>query len=207
MDRDGGTEARILQAATEVFLNKGRDGARMQEIAEKAGINKALLHYYFRSKDRLYEEVFRKECGAYIGSFLASVPETEDMEVFLRFFIDHYIDRLAQRPQVVSFVLWEIQQGGERFGRIIREFLFREENDARPFIVDIVARAVASGRIRKVDPIQFILSLLGVCVYPFVARPILERIVDGLDVLSEAFLEKRKEEVFRLFWEGIQHEG
>ena len=52
------TEKRILQAATEVFLQKGMGGARMQEIADKAGINKAMLHYYFRSKDRLYEQVF-----------------------------------------------------------------------------------------------------------------------------------------------------
>ena len=55
------TEQKILQAATEIFLEKGHDGARMQVIADKAGINKALLHYYFRSKDKLFRTVFKKE--------------------------------------------------------------------------------------------------------------------------------------------------
>lgn len=207
MDRDIGTETRILQAATRIFLEKGRDGARMQEIAETAGINKALLHYYFRTKDRLYEEVFRREFETYMGGFLSSIPETQDFKTLLRFFIDNYIDRLAQRPQVVSFVLWEIRQGGEMFQRVMKNYLYRDGATERPFFVGLVDRAVEAGHIRQVDGVQFIMSLIGVCVYPFIARPILERMMVGVDVLSEAFLKQRKEEVFQLFWHGIKADG
>ncbi|MCB0293033.1 MAG: helix-turn-helix transcriptional regulator, partial [Calditrichaeota bacterium] len=61
------TERKIVEAASTVFLEKGKTGARMQAIADRAGINKALLHYYFRSKDRLYQEVFERQVETFVG--------------------------------------------------------------------------------------------------------------------------------------------
>ena len=78
------TEAKIIQAATEVFLEKGKDGARMQEIAQKANINKALLHYYFRSKDKLYEKVFREKVFNFLDELFSSVPETNEIKTVLK---------------------------------------------------------------------------------------------------------------------------
>ena len=93
------TEAKIIQAATEVFLEKGKDGARMQEIAQKANINKALLHYYFRSKDKLYETVFRERVFRFLDELFSSVPQTDDIKTVLKEFTVNYIDLISAHPE------------------------------------------------------------------------------------------------------------
>lgn len=71
MDKDLTTEQKILEAARKIFLEKGLDGARMQDIADKAGINKAMLHYYFRSKDKLFEQIFLEVAGHFLPKIMA----------------------------------------------------------------------------------------------------------------------------------------
>ena len=92
------TEKKIIAAATDIFLKKGKDGARMQEIADHAGINKALLHYYFRSKDRLFEEVFKNEIKTIVTSIIDAISETENFYDFLTQFVHTYL-RFAIRNQ------------------------------------------------------------------------------------------------------------
>jgi AcrR family transcriptional regulator len=71
MDKDLTTEQKILEAARKIFLAKGLDGARMQDIADEAGINKAMLHYYFRSKDKLFEKIFAEVAGHFLPKIMA----------------------------------------------------------------------------------------------------------------------------------------
>ena len=104
------TEIKIINAATEIFTQKGKEGARMQEIANKAGINKALLHYYFRSKDKLFEKVFFKEIRTMINTTLESLIETEDFKEFLQLFIRNYIANVTPRAKLFRFVLWETEK-------------------------------------------------------------------------------------------------
>ncbi|MDA0746781.1 MAG: TetR/AcrR family transcriptional regulator [bacterium] len=204
MELEPDTQQRILTAATEVFLKQGRDGARMKEIAKQAGINQALLHYYFRSKQKLYEAVFECVFERFLAGFLDAIPETQDVQVLMRHFVNNYLDRLAENPDLVPFILWEIRGGGETMGRLLKSHLFREGEDKPPFMIQIVQEAVAKGQIRPVDPVQFTLSLFGACVYPFIARPILEKVIPGLDLFSPEFLEQRKEEIVQLFWNGVR---
>ena len=82
------TEEKIIEAATKIFLEKGKDGARMQEIADRAGINKALLHYYFRSKEKLYQEVFSNELKHFFTSILGTIKERQDFKEFIQTFIN-----------------------------------------------------------------------------------------------------------------------
>lgn len=199
------TENRIIRAATDVFLEKGRDGARMQDIADRAGINKALLHYYFRSKNRLYEKVFESIVEFFLSHLLEAAQMQNDLSQMLRSFINEYIDTLARHPQVVRFVLWEIRHGGENFARAAKKVFEKHGYTTIPLIAK-TREAVESGKIRPVDPVHFTLSLLGMCLYPFIARPIIERVIPGVEVFSPDFLRCRKEEVFHLVWEGIQPE-
>ncbi len=199
------TENRIIQAATDVFLEKGRDGARMQDIADRAGINKALLHYYFRSKNRLYEKVFESVVEFFLRHLLEAAQVQQDLPQMLRSFINEYIDTLARHPQVVQFVLWEIRHGGENFARAAKKVFENHGYTTIPLIAK-TREALERGEIRPVDPVHFTLSLIGMCLYPFIARPVIERVIPGVEVRSPAFLERRKEEIFRLVWEGIQPE-
>jgi TetR/AcrR family transcriptional regulator len=201
----GQKEERILEAAARVFLEKGKDGATMQEIARRAHVNKALVHYYFRSKDRLYELVYAREFERLVGELVDALPETDDIQKFLRFFIDNYLERLARHQNLTRFILWEIWQGGGTVGKVIRHRVFKDRTSGTPFD-PMIEKAVREGVIRPIDPVNFAISLMSVCIYPFVARPILENIFPDLHLLSPDFLERRKEEVFELFWNGIKLE-
>mgnify|MGYP006196717623 CR=1 FL=1 len=106
------TEERIFDAALTVFARKGKDGARMQEIADEAAINKAMLHYYFRSKDQLYEAVFDYVFRRFMGSFAAALRETQRFDETLRTFIDSYIDFVAGHQRVVRLMVTEQLAGG-----------------------------------------------------------------------------------------------
>jgi TetR/AcrR family transcriptional regulator len=196
------TEAKIIQAATEVFLEKGKDGARMHEIAQRADINKALLHYYFRSKDKLYETVFRERVFRFLDELFSSVPETDDIKTVLKEFVENYIDLISTHPELVRFILWEVRQGGQYMGDALKDIFAKHGFTKFPFL-EKVQNAINAGTIRPLDPLQLIISVIGVCVYPFIAQPLLENAIPGVQVTSPAFLQKRKEEIFKLIWEGI----
>ncbi len=200
------TEQKILAAATEVFLQKGKDGSRMQEIARKAGINQAMLHYYFRSKDRLYETVLAHLIRNFMQHILLSIPKTDDIRQLLNSFISHYIDQISRNIELLRFILWEIERGGELFVREIRR-IFSEHGFQGPPFIDVIQQAIRKGQIRAVDPLQFVLSVIGMCVYPFIARPIVETMFSIPDITDETFLRRRKQEIFELIWHGIQING
>ena len=205
MNDSSDTERKIFEAATDVFLQKGKDGARMQEIASQAGINQALLHYYFRSKDRLYETVLKKESGKFFGNIINAISDEGDFKTYLQAFIDSYIDNIASNIALIRFVLWELQSGGQLIAESIQEALSAHGLAEIPFIAKI-QNAIDAGEIRPVHPTHFIISLIGLCVYPFIARPLVEKIFRIRSVTSKKFLHERKHEVFRLVWEGLQPE-
>jgi AcrR family transcriptional regulator len=197
------SEERILQAAATVFLERGKDGTTMKEIAARAGVNKALLHYYFRSKDRLYERVFAQQLDKFAGQFVDIIPQTDDLKKFLELFVSNYIDRLAAHPELPGFMLWEIRQGGATAGKLIRRRIFGGLKHGTP-LDPVIEKALREGVIRPLDPLHFVISLISACVFPFVARPIMERILPDAHFASPEFLEKRKQEILTLIWNGIK---
>lgn len=104
------TEEKILEAAKEVFIEKGNDGARMQEIADKAGINKSLLHYYYRTKEKLFESVFKFAFSQFAPKFLNTFNTGEDFFTQLRKFIDIYIDLISKNSFIPMFILNEVNR-------------------------------------------------------------------------------------------------
>ncbi len=199
-------EAQILDAATSVFLEKGKDGTTMQGIAARAGVNKALLHYYFRSKDLLYETVFARQFDEFVGRFVDIIPRTDDIREFLESFVSNYIDRLVAHPQLPGFMLWEIKQGGDTAGRLIRSKMFRGLKRGTP-LDPVIEKAVREGVIRPVDPANFILNLISMCIFPVVGRPIIEKILPDVRITDPEFLQKRKREILALIWNGIRAEA
>ena len=108
--KNKGAEEKILVAARKVFTTKGMAGARMQDIADEAGINKALLHYYFRDKDKLFEVVFMEEAQKFFPKinaiFNSDVPLFEKIENF----VNEYIDEMQENPYLPWFVMNEVNR-------------------------------------------------------------------------------------------------
>src|SRR3954462_1734201 len=98
MQKDLSTEERILSAAQKVFLAKGMDGARMQDIADEAGINKALLHYYFRSKDKLFEQIFLNVATAFLPKIFFILKGENTLFEKIEKFCDEYITQIIKTP-------------------------------------------------------------------------------------------------------------
>ena len=109
------TEEKILAAAKTIFIEKGMDGARMQDIADNAGINKALLHYYFKSKEKLFEVIF-KEGAEKLFSKINSILNS-DLPLFekIRLFSNEYAEIISQNPYLPLFVLNEMNKQPHSF--------------------------------------------------------------------------------------------
>jgi AcrR family transcriptional regulator len=159
------TEEKIRQAARKVFLQKGYAGTRTRDIAEEAGINLALLNYYFRSKQKLFEVVMLEKIQKLLFSLLPSIhDETTTIEEKIDLIVSGYIDVLTENPDLPIFVLSELQKGSfETFPaipvveQVKKSTLFRQLNEKRP----------------DLNPVHFIVTLLGMTIFPFVARPII----------------------------------
>jgi TetR/AcrR family transcriptional regulator len=185
------TEQRIFEAAHEVFTLKGMAGAKMQEIADRAGINKALLHYYYRSKEKLFEAVVKAVIRKVMPKFLQTLESELPLLEKLEHFVDTYIDVIRQNPFVPLFVISEMNKHPDRFfDEIVPKDLPRLD-----FFYKQVEEAVATGLIRPVAPRHLVINAFSLCVFPIIARP-MARIILGISAEEmNHFLDERKKEV------------
>src|SRR5437870_5123995 len=113
------TEARILDAAHRVLLRRGTAGARTQEIAREAGVNSALLHYYFRSKERLSEAVFRRAAGELLPAVIQILASDRDIEEKVAAVVDVELTRLLERPYLPTYILSELSHHPDRLRQFV----------------------------------------------------------------------------------------
>ncbi len=186
------TEEKILQAAKEVFIEKGNDGARMQEIADKAGINKSLLHYYYRTKEKLFGAVFKFAFAQFAPKVLNAFNTDEDFFTQLEKFISIYIDIISKNSFIPMFILNEVNRKKTSFiPKVIKGSGINID-----FFQDMIKKEVEKGTIRDIAAEQLIVNIIGMCIFPFVGRPILQVVVFKDDSAAfDEFLESRKKEV------------
>jgi AcrR family transcriptional regulator len=190
--KDQSTEERIIAAARKVFLSKGLAGARMQDIADEAAINKALLHYYFRSKEKLFDMIFMEAAQKLFPKinfiFESNMPLFEKIEHFA----DEYITVMLENPYLPLFVLNEINQDPVSFFKKLNEkFGFP---DPSLFLTQI-EKEIKKGNIKRVNPTQLFMNMLSLCIFPFMARPMLELRIRMSEKQFREFMEQRKKEV------------
>lgn len=196
------TEEKILEAAQKVFITKGMSGARMQDIANEAGINKAMLHYYFKDKEKLFETVFLQEAQKFFPKintiFQSDAPLFEKIENF----VSEYIDEIQQNPYLPLFVLTEINRDPDQFMYKI----WGKENLPKPakFLQQIEAE-VQKGTIKKIDPKHLLMNLLSMTIFPFVARPMLTRNLRMSEPQFKQAMEERKKEIPKFIIDAIRN--
>ncbi len=197
------TEERIFDAATEIFLERGMDGARMQEIADLAGINKSLLHYYFRSKDRLFDAVFEKVATRMFSRFSPLLDPGLTLEEKIRFFFREHISFMEENPRLPSFLLNEINRNPERMKEIIRRFDIMKVNEILEQQHGEEFKQV--GITPSLMP-QIMTSVAAMSIFPFAARGIVETILEKIGIRFDDYIEERKtfaaDFVIRAFRQG-----
>lgn len=184
------TEDKIFEAATEIFQEKGYDGTRMHDIAQKAGINKALLHYYFRSKDALFEAVFRKLASKLFSKFTPILSPGLSLEEKLHFFFREHIEFLKENPRLPFFIINELNRKPERIQRLIRNIDFKliyktlseqHRNEFEKY--DITPDSL----------LQIMTSIAAISIFPFIGKKFFEVIMDKFNKNFDEYLEERKE--------------
>lgn len=193
---DGQTEQRILDAARHVFTRRGTAGARMQEIAEEAGVNQALLHYYFRSKGRLAEAVFAEAAGRLAPAIAGILGSDEPLEWKVEQFVHLYIDTARRHPYIPGYVLAEIHHHPERLKALVAKLAPGAPTPlAQPVLIrlDVQLREASSqGRLRPIAPEHFLANLLALCVIPFAIRPMLTVALGMDEAAFQRFLDERR---------------
>lgn len=185
------TEQEILNAAEIEFHKNGFSGTRMQQIAERAGINKAMLHYYFRSKEKLFTQVFYQALRETFPMIKGILESDKDLEDKIEDFVYHYIHTMRNRPQLPLFIVTEINQNPDR----LRNFI-NENNIGLPYaFLKQLYDEMEAGKIIQMDPRQVIVNVLSLCVFPFVGRRLIQTVMAMEDEEFEKFLEYRQNQL------------
>lgn len=199
--KDQTTEEKILEAAKKVFVQQGMAGARMQDIADEAGINKALLHYYFRSKEQLFEVIF-KEAAARLFPTINQIF-TSDASLFEKIenFCEEYISVIIENPYLPLFVLNEINRDPRFFFSKVWTGKTRPQPEK---LIEQIEKEIKKGTIKRISPLQLLMNLISMAVFPFVGKPMFMANL-GLDELQfRAVMEQRKKEIPKFIIDSIK---
>jgi TetR/AcrR family transcriptional regulator len=175
------TEEKIIASAEKLFYQKGKAGTSMQDIADDAGINRTLLNYYFRSKDQLFEAVFRKAMGSFVPDLAVMINAHNAFEEYVPAMVEKIIDTMLENPHIPNFILQELSSNPERMPQIIKEMGVDPE---------MITEKMGGGidlSLSGMDPRQVIMNLMSLMIFPFAAKPVV------LDILykgdNEAYVE------------------
>jgi len=190
VENDRQTEEKIFEAATDVFVDKGMDGARMQDIAIHAGINKALLHYYFRTKDQLFNAVFEMIARKILKIFAPVFDENLSLEAKIRFFFKEHITFLQENPKLPGFILNEVNRNPNRIKKLLKNIDF---DKLWQELYKQHKNELENYNITEASMPQLMISIAAISVFPFAARGIIEGILDKLGIDFNKYIEERKE--------------
>ena len=186
--REPDTERRIMEAAARVFIQKGKLGASMQDIADEAGINRTLLHYYFRNKENLFDTVFNmmseRVFPAIIGIMTSDRPFIDRIEEL----VEAYSNLLKENPYLPVFIFQEIALNPERITGAIQGKGINPMNTLESMKADLEETGLGGA-----DPRHIFASIMGMVLFPYISRPLFQAIAFRGDVDAyDKFLEDRK---------------
>jgi TetR/AcrR family transcriptional regulator len=206
--RDRDTEQRILDAAHSVFIRRGTSGARMQEIAREAGVNSALLHYYFKTKEGLSEAVFRRAAKKLFPCVIQIMGSDLEIDEKVAQVVQVELDHLSQTPYLPGYLIGELTHHPARARQLVSAIAGAAPDTLLPTVFDTVRKQIAAqvraGTMRPVEPEQFMVSLLSLCVFPFAAKPLL-MVLLALDQKGfDGFIRRRRSELPAFFLRALR---
>lgn len=194
------TEGQILNAAENVFQKKGMDGARMQEIADEAGINKAMLHYYYRSKQLLFEAVFTNAFSLLAPQLNKILNDDSSIEDKVKNFTNNYISFISKHPYLPNFIIQELNRNPKFFEKI-------QQNAAFPTLEKFknqVTEEMEKGILKPIDGEQLFINIISLNIFPFVASPLIKGFLKIDDKGFKQLMERRKTDVSEFIINSIK---
>jgi len=190
------TEKLIKETAKRVFFQKGLLNATTQQIADEAGVNRALIHYYFRSRDQLFKAILEEAVNETRNKVDSIFNSDEPFKVKISKYLDVFIDRNAEFPYMQNFIITEIMQDPEK----MKEHFSRKRNHMLKHIVPPLTKEIESGNMEAIDPEHFIVNMMSMCSYPLVAKPFIQNMFSYDDKMYRKFLKERKQVIYKVLF-------
>ena len=184
------TQSTILETARKEFVQNGYAGTRMQEIADKAGINKAMLHYYFRSKEQLYHQIIIQTLDFVMPQVAKAMEHSGSFWETTEKIVETYINTLSEHPDIPIFIMSELAQQQKRF---VEEL--KKRADLFPAVQGFMMKMMnemQSGQLRQMPPNHLILNIMGITIFPFLAKPIFSTIFEVSTHDFNVLMQERK---------------
>ena len=192
------TKQKIIVSAKIIFQEKGFSGARMQEIADHSGINKALLHYHFKNKEMLFKAVLMNGVMETFPVILGVLNATLPLKEKIMTLVESYLTQISLNPELPRFVINELSQNPT---------FIKEQMEGMSFtpalFVKQIEEAVTNKEIIPTDPFQVITDIIGMCAFPFIAKPLVQLLSGKNEKEFKAFIEERKDHVQTLMLNGL----
>jgi len=190
---DNQTENAILKAADKIFTKRGFAAARMEDIAKEAGINRALLHYYFRSKARLFELVFTGRFREFFSGLSRIITSEKSLREKIEELVVHDITLIRQHPDLPMFVMQELSRNPDRL------IAHAQQSGTHSGLINTfraqVSEEVRKGNIREIEGGQLLINIMSMAIYPFIARPMIKAMHQFGDLGFDQMIEVRKKEL------------
>ncbi|WP_445908729.1 TetR/AcrR family transcriptional regulator [Yeosuana sp.] len=200
MKENESTEEQILVAAFNVFVEKGFDKTKMEDIAEVAGIKRTVLNYYFRTKELLYHKIAKTIINQTMPIMLKTLNSDLPFEEKIEKFVDFYIGIGLKNPFLPLFIINELNSLGDKFIDIIFE---GHAPNIDPFLKQLEDE-MEKGTIIKMQPIQIFIHIFSLCAFPLLAKPMIKMITNSNDENYIALIKERKTEVSRFVIKGLK---
>jgi AcrR family transcriptional regulator len=199
------TEEKILASAKKIFYQKGLKGARMQEIADDAGVNKAMLHYYFRSKQKLFDQVFSQSVRSITPQLMDVFMESSGLQTKIAHLVELTIDLFLEEPFLSNFIVNELSNNPEKLFQSILEYDDGMVGKVLPLISSQIQEGIEQGSIKSdMKPSELIINILSLCLFPIMAQTVLQRMLDIDDERMQRFMVKRKQTVTQFVLDAIK---
>lgn len=198
------TREKIKMAALEVFVDKGYDGARMQEIADRAGANKAMIHYYFTSKDALFEAIIR-ETFEELFELFAEVWRFENLnpEELIPKIVHTHFQFIAEHPNLPRIIIRELNSGNPIAEKVLTELFEQLRSSKLDDAIEIITSGIATGKLREVNPRQTLWNIVALNIFYFVFKTFIKAAWPEDVVDEKQLLQQRERSVVDLLLYGL----
>ncbi len=205
---EASTEQKIIQAARKEFIETGLSGARMQHIAERAGVNKALLHYYFRSKEKLYEAALKDAAFTFWGTVetqIADIEQSGDLKTVLKTFVGIFFRIMSANPDFPKMFIREIADGATTIP-FLSETIYNRFGPLLPRLQKIIQKELSQDNMFPFDPFHLLVNVIGMCIVSVIMQPVALAITSKIGKpidFNDDFYQKRIDSIIELVIHGI----
>lgn len=198
------TEDKILVSAKKIFYQKGLKGARMQEIADDAGVNKAMLHYYFRSKEKLFDKIFEQSVKSVTPTLMNAFLEEAPLQTKIKRLVEMMIDLFLEEPYLSNFIVNELSQNPEKLFLNVLDYEGGLIGKIIPLINEQIQAEIEKGKLKpEIRSAELILNIMSLCLFPVMAQSVLQKTLGIDNERMERFMSKRKQTVTQFVLDAI----